>query len=247
MGILDFFGRNKGGAIKKHAARAANKKTQAQDRWQSLRFLGDHAGEAGNPEEERLEAINGLLGRFGFRMDPSITDQDEKDLAMAGIVAGGETAIAPVKDYMRKNERIAWPLKMLQQLLPKEEVCSYLIELLSEMETEYERDPSKKNDIIAQLEIIDDERVAPAVVRFVEDVNEGIRFHAVCTVLAQGNAEGHKAQLAALLPEEESVRVRVKVLEAFAAKDWELGEIAGELTQLPVGFALDGAKVVARG
>ena len=84
MGLFDFF---KGGAgskgtaststLRKHAARVANKRAQAPDRWDSIQALA----QMGTPE-----AIEALLVRFSFQTDPSITDQEEKDAAFEAAI-----------------------------------------------------------------------------------------------------------------------------------------------------------------
>ncbi|HJK94240.1 MAG TPA: HEAT repeat domain-containing protein [Polyangiaceae bacterium LLY-WYZ-15_(1-7)] len=236
MGLFDFFGRKSGArAFEKHAARAANKRAQGPDRWASLQALG---------EMKTPEAVEALLQRFTFRVDPSITDQEEKDLAFHAIVGSGEVAIEPVKAFLRESDAIAWPVKMLQKLVVEAEVVGELVALLESMDTEYERDPQKKIDTIMQLEEYQDERIRPAVEPFLDDVNEATRFHAVGTLLRQEDASASREALLKALAEEESVRVRVVLLDGFIEHDWELGKAVSEVQKkLPTGYVLDGTKV----
>lgn len=236
MGLFDFFGRKTStSGLAKHAARAANKRAQNPDRWQSLRALG---------EMKTPEAVEGLLQRFTFRIDPSITDQEEKDLAMEGILGAGDAAIEPVRAFLRASESIAWPVKMLQQLVSSEELVTDLLGLLENMGTDYERDPQRKVDAIMQLEELDDPRITPAVVRFFEDSSESARFHAVQTVVAQANADEARDALLELGAREESVRVRVRILDAVATREWSLGDDPTRFDALmPPGFVRDGDKV----
>ena len=81
--------------LKKHAERATNRRAQAVDRWDGIQALV----KIGTPE-----AVEALLPRFNFYVDPSITDQDEKDSAFEGIVRAGESAIAPIVAFMRRAE-----------------------------------------------------------------------------------------------------------------------------------------------
>jgi len=242
MGFLDFL---KGGnSLKKHGPRAANKRAQNPDRWQSLIVVGKIAKDEGRSEQERQDAVEALLQRFEFRIDPSITDQEEKDLALTGIVDAGPLAIEPVQGYLKSTEKIAWPVKMLQQLMSESEVVGALLEVLEGMDTDYERDPKKKVDTIAQLEDFRDDRIRPAVERFLEDVNETVRFHSVATILAQEDAEEARGALLELATKDESVRVRSVVLDAFMERDWDLGERAEDVQpMLPPGYVLDGVNV----
>ncbi len=89
MGLFDFFKRDKGEGddgkpVDKKLASldktASNKRAQAYDRDEAIRQLI----EIGTPG-----AAGALLRRFNLKVDPSITDQDEKQLAFEGIVAIG--------------------------------------------------------------------------------------------------------------------------------------------------------------
>ncbi len=215
----------------RHVKRVSTKRSQNADRWSSLVALGQMGTE---------ESVAALLRRFRFRVDPSITDQEEKDLAFRGIIGTGDAAIPPVRQFLHDSESIAWPVKMLQQLVTPEALVDDLLAVLEDMGTDYERDPQRKIDVLMHLEERNDPRVAEAVGRFLEDVNETARFHAIATLLAQEQAETHKDKLIDTVVAEESVRVRVKILDAFIAQGWELGERADEvMPNLPPGYALD--------
>ncbi len=226
-----FGGKSESSQLQKHIERVANKRLQSPDRWDSIQAL---------VRARTSEAIAGLLPRFTFYVDPSISDQDEKDAAFEGIIAAGEMAIEPVVAFLRKAESLSWPLKMLDRLERPEAVIGHLLDLLVGMDTEYERDPQRKIQVLAALEERRDPRIGAAIVRFVEDANETVRFHAVSSLLAQPDAEAHREALLAAFEREESVRVRARILDGFAAARWSLGERAPSLRpHMPSGFALD--------
>src|SRR5687768_3186496 len=140
MALFGLFGKKSDSAqLKKWAERAQNRRAQAIDRWEAIQALVN---------AKSAEAAEALLPRFTFYVDPSITDQEEKDLAFDGIVATGEVAVAPVVAFLRKADSISWPLKILDRLLPRESVIEKLLELLTGMDTEYERDPQRKIQIL---------------------------------------------------------------------------------------------------
>lgn len=194
---------------RKHAERVANKRAQAADRWESIQALAQ-AARGGDSA-----AVAALLPRFTFYVDPSITDQDEKDAAFHAVVDVGADAVAPVVAFMRKAESIAWPLKILASVESEAEVVGHLLELLAPMDVEYERDPQRKIDIIAALEARADERVVPALTRFLQDANETVRFNAVGATLAQAQAGDALVELVDCAAADESVRVRNRVLEGL--------------------------------
>jgi hypothetical protein len=217
--------------LKKHGERATNRRAQAIDRWEGIQGL---------LKMSSPEAVEALLPRFTFYVDPSITDQDEKDAAFDGIVALGQDAVAPVTAFLRRADSISWPVKILERIVSPEAVVGTLIELLAAMDTEYERDPQRKVQTLTSLEERADPRIAAAVVRFLEDANETVRFQAVGALLAQPEAAEHRVALLRCFCAEESVRVRNRILDGFGARAWDVGELATEVkSRLPAGYSLD--------
>jgi HEAT repeat protein len=234
-----FGGGGKGaGAVKRHAERAANKRAQAPDRWEALQALANMG---------TVEAVEALLPRFKFVVEPSITDGEEKDLAFQGVIAAGDAAVEPVVAYLQKAESISWYLKMLDQLLPDEQVIGHLLALLEKMDTEYERDPQRKIQMIGTLGERKDPRIVAGVVRFLDDANETVRFHSVSAIAAQDDPVAAKELLIDLLGKEDSVRVRVKICEALHQHGGSVGDRAAKLKdRVPSGWFLDAQGVPKR-
>lgn len=229
MGLFDFF--SKKGAqtpVQKLAAKAADKRGMAPDRWEALQALAKIDSE---------EAVEALLRRFTFYVDPSITDQEEKDSVFEAVVAKGALAVEPLKRFIRKSESLSWPLKMLDRVLPSDEVVAILVDLLEGMDTEYERDPTRKLQLLAELETRKGAGVVPAVMPFLKDVNETARFHAVNALFAQEEAEqAHEALLEALY-REDSMRTKARILDGCAQRGWAVD--AARIGKLPEGFTID--------
>jgi len=236
VGLFDLFGGGADRTFKKHAERAADKRAQAVERMASIEYLA----EDGSPE-----AVAALLKRFAFYVEPSITDEEEKDRALRGIVAAGEDALDPLRRHARIAENLVWPLKMLEEILEEESYVGEMIDILSRFDTEYERDPQRKIDLLSLLEERTDPRIAPAALRFLEDVNETVRFHTVGAVLHQADEAASREPMLAHLCKEESVRVRNRILEAFASLGWGVQGFRAEVEKLlPKGWVIDRAGVV---
>lgn len=229
MGLFDVF-KGGGGGLTKHITRVANKRAQQHERWESIQVLAKDGSD---------EAIRGLLVRFTVRVDPSITDGEEKNAAFHGIVQNGELALEPVRDFLESSDTLAWPLKILREIQTEEQVITILLELLAKMHTEYERDPHKKIDVMATFEEHQDPRIVEAVTRFLEDMNETARFHAVGAIFHQDNAEQARDQLAKAFVVEESVRVRMRILDGFIEQGWKLADVKEEAAKkMPTGYSL---------
>ena len=229
MGLFDVF-KGGGGGLKKHVARVANKRAQKHERWESIQVLAADGSD---------EALRALLTRFTVRVDPSITDGEEKNEAFHAIAQHGEAALEPVRDFLNSAENLAWPLKLLREIQTEEQVTTILLELLSRMDTEYERDPQKKIDLIASFEEHKDPRIVEAVIRFLDDMNETVRFHAAGAILAQDEADAALDALTKAFLAEESVRVRMRMLDGYVERGWKLADVKEEATKkMPRGYSL---------
>ena len=127
MGLFDLFKskskdngtgeKKKSGAAAKWAEAAGSKRAQAYDRQEAIQELSK-LGTA--------EAVEALLKRFTFQIDPSITDQEEKELAFDGILKAGQDAIEPVRAFTAKAESLGWPIRIAKELLDEEELVEEL-------------------------------------------------------------------------------------------------------------------------
>jgi HEAT repeats len=243
MGLFDLFkaGDKKAGSKANPAAKWADrleKRAQNYDRQEAINALS----EMGTPE-----AVTVLLKRFTFHMDPSITDQEEKDAAFRGILKAGRAAVAPVRAFAAKAESLAWPMKIMDELLDEPEYVEELLKWLERWDTEYAKFVDPKVQILTALEEHKHPRIREAVERFLEDVNEPARFHAASTLLAQEDAAAAPA-LARLLGDEESLRVRTRITEGLSTRGWTVPEDEREAAAkgLPPGYAIDASGRVSK-
>ena len=112
-----------------------------------------------------------------------------------------------MRAFAAKAESLAWPMKIMKELVGDDEYVDELLRWLSRWDTEYSKFVDPKVQILAALEEHKHAGIRDEVERFLEDVNEPARFHAVSALLAQDDAAAVPA-LAHLLGDEESVRVR---------------------------------------
>ncbi|MBK6576947.1 MAG: hypothetical protein IPG17_12230 [Sandaracinaceae bacterium] len=239
MGLLDIFAKNDSpAAIKKHAARVGNKRSQAQDRWDSIKALRKAGG---------VLAAEGLLPRFDYKVDPSISDREEKDYVVECLVHIGEAGLPAVRAFLQSSDSIAWPLRVLTQLLDEQAVIAELLALLGEMSAEYERFPEKKIQVLAELEERRDPRIAEAVLPFIRDMNETARLHAMGALLRQADAAPFVDAVVDAFLEEESARIRATVLDRLAAASLPVGARQAEVAaRMPSGYKLDAGGVPQR-
>lgn len=239
MGLFDLF-KGKGKDEKKKSSPAAkwaeaagSKRAQPLDRQEAIAELC---------KLKSADAVQALLRRFTFTTDPSITDQEEKDMAFEGIVAAGREAIEPVRSFVAKAESLAWPMRIMREVLSTEEFVDELMVWLKPWDTEYAKFIDPKLQILTALSEHEHPAIIEAVKPFLEDVNESARFHAVMATLAQKNQES-LGPLLNLLIDEESVRVRSKIADGLVALGWAVGDEQRDAVRkaLPAQYGVDGS------
>ena len=174
------------------------------------------------------EAVEVLLKRFTFHMDPSITDQEEKDAAFRGILRAGRNAIEPVRAFAAKAESLAWPMKIIKS-------CS------TRASTSRSSCAGSRSGTPTTPKFVDPEGAdprgargasPPAYPRRGGTLSRGRqRAGALSCGLDPPCARRHGAvpALEKLLLEEESVRVRTRVAEGLASRAWPFPEDDREL------------------
>ncbi|CAN5485523.1 hypothetical protein BH09MYX1_BH09MYX1_60670 [soil metagenome] len=270
MGFWDFFkGNDNKGArvgekppqIRKEVVRwadkAADKRGQNYDRQEALVALADLCQPLSNEDElkktdkgkiqvEEHRATQGdasaaLLRRFNFIIDPTITDQEEKQLAFDGILGAGKLALPGVRKYAAKAESVAWPIRIMKAMLGEEAMVNELLKMLEKWDTEYAKFVDPKLQLLSELEEHRDSRIFEAVTGFLMDVNETARFHAVGCSFSQED-DAAIDPLVEMFCDEESLRIRNRVCEGFLARGWVVPEArrAEMRKSLPSEFSIDG-------
>src|SRR5580658_7485214 len=146
MGLFDLFKGEKKGSKGNPASKWAErveKRAQNYDRQEAIQALAEMA---------TAEAVEVLLKRFTFHIDPSITDQEEKESAFRGILRAEKNAIEPVRAFAGKAESLAWPMKILKELVDDQEYTEELLRWLARWDTEYAKFVDPKVQILTALE-----------------------------------------------------------------------------------------------
>jgi hypothetical protein len=228
MGFLDLFGGGKG-KLAKHIARAKNKDAQSADRFASLEALRDDGS---------VEAIEGLLSRFTIRYDKSIEDEQEKQWVFDELVRMGRennAKLLPVlQKHLRSADSIAWGLKILHEVASADEAWPVLADLCERNDNTYTRDPSKKIQLLHYLGEQSDARCGKALLPYVEDMDEGVRFVTVEGLLRHKSPETAREPLLNLLtnPKEESRRIKKRIIDGFADHAWDVKGFSGTVEKM---------------
>jgi hypothetical protein len=232
MGILDLFSKEK--SRERNAGRVINKYAQSPDRLKAMQtLLAD-----GSPE-----ALYSVMRRFGMMYDKTIDDEQEKDYLFESLVEKGGIVLQPLKKYLLAAESISWPLRVLDKIVAtKDEVISVLAEVMQRHEPGYERDPTKKMQLLTHLGGIKNPRVPALVVPYLADMDAGVRYTAAESLLKQGDEETAREPLLAIFvsDQEESLRLRIRIADGFAELGWPVGDKRAEVEKrLPEAFTIE--------
>lgn len=234
MALFGLFGsKDPAEVIKRLQTKATQKfgptegRTKALD---DLREMGTHA------------AFLGMLQRFTVNVEPSITDQTEKQFVFEVLVDAGQQAIKPVKEFILRSESPTWAVKVLEQLVPSSEVVETILDALDREGPDYTRDPEKKLTLVRHLQRFEDERIAPRLVPFLADVSEDVCVAAIAVVSARPNEIVQEPLVQALLRANEisSERLRLAAAEALQTTAFSVkGHTPAVTAALPSGFSID--------
>jgi len=236
MGLFDIFSKEKREtrARASHLQRVVSKFAQSGDRYRSMEALAQDGSE---------EATLGLLRRFGMMYDKSIEDEQEKEWVFDTLAAKGASVLPAVKRYLEIADSVSWPLRLLQKMAnTKDEEIDAVAAILARHEPGYERDPTKKMQLIRHVGLSKHARATGLILPYLEDMDEGVRYATVEALLTLKDEAASKDRLLALFisDTEESLRLRIRVADGFAELGWPLGEAQAQVrAKLPEGFQID--------
>jgi hypothetical protein len=219
MGFLDFlFDKKKARArqIQKLRKKLTNIWMQSPDRNDAASQLF----QIGTPA-----ALHALMDRFKIKTQNTTYDIEEKNY-IYDMMAGAGPGIAEVVKGNVRNEPavINWQMRVLEDVLPSQEMAVFITELLAGMDIEYERDPQKKEQLLLRAQGYPDfEDLQREVARFTVDDNEDIRFQSVSAVIKSDDDWARHA-LRENLRVEDSGRLFEMVCQRFIEKAWTVLE-----------------------
>jgi HEAT repeat protein len=215
MSILDLFSKESRVKRARESAmkKAVSKFDQSADRFKALQTLRDDGS---------AEALYGLLRRFGMMYDKTIEDEQEKDWVFEVLAEKGSTILPALEKYLMAADSISWPLRLLDKIADREKELVVLGKILERHEPGYERDPTKKIQLLNHLAGLKDKRVPPLVAPYLKDMDEGVRYAAVESLVRQGDEEAASPALVALFTsaDEDSLRIRLQIADGFADRGW---------------------------
>lgn len=249
MGLKDIFfggsGRGKG-RIDRLTKRVTNQYAQAVERYDAMESLIKLAAELWTKAEklpagaersaleaEVDEAYVALLKRFTMTASKTIDDEEEKGWLYRRLIAIGKPMLRPIALFCKDSESIAWALRVVEDIANEDEEWALIEALLDIHPVGYERDSAAKLQMLTHIKEIDDPRVGEILARYLRDPDENVRFFCIEALIENGEP-GSRDPLVAVLtnPEEESVRLRSRILDGLADLRWDVSGSADAIRKV---------------
>lgn len=241
--VFGLFSKEK--SLQRTIERATNKLAQQADRFPALERLLEEGSE---------EALFGLCRRFGVTSQKSVEDEQEKSWVVDALVGKGAVALPAVRRYIKSAEALAFPLKVLERIAEPAVVLTVVDEVLAGEQPGYVRHPERRIDLLRWLsgwKGASSAEITRRLTPYLSDFDENVRFATIEGLAQHEISEVGAALLTALLrPEEESNRIRRRLLEVMADKRLAVAERRDEVAALLTGplaaFAIEDGLVKRR-
>jgi len=234
--VFGLFSKEK--ALQRTIEKATNKLAQQPDRWGALEKL---------KEDGSGDALVGLCKRFSITSMKGVEDEAEKAWVVETLVAKGEAALDPVVRYMKTAEQLAFPLRVLERIAPRDRVLQVADELFASEPPGYVRMPERRIDLLrwfAEWKPVTDDELVSRFTPYVTDFDENVRFAAIDGMASRDPAKIAGPLLAALVrPEEESGRIKRAIAEVLERTKIPLGDQAAAVAGVMTGPLADAFKI----
>lgn len=227
------------GKVDKLIKTATNPYAQSADRYHAMEQLLSDGSE---------EALTGLFRRFTVVSTKSIEDEEEKGWIYRQLSGLGPKALGPARAFCLEADNIAWALRIVEDVADETQEWEILDALLERHPPGYERDPSKKLQLLTHVAEIEDPQVPRILETYLDDPDEQIRFMMVEQLIDIGDVGAREPLLRRLIdPAEDSLRIRTKILDGLADRAWDVSDHAeGVAKNIGHEHALEGGKIVRR-
>jgi HEAT repeat protein len=231
-------------SVERAIEKAKNSKIKPDDRRPALQTLA---------EDGSKESIKALMTRLTFTYATNVVaDEEEKQYVFSVLVSFGEKALPALKEHLNEAPTLSWDLQLLTELCEPEQAWEYVADLLEKFDPEYERDPTRKQQLLTYVGDFEHEQASQALVPFVEDHDETVRFISVEGLLRQKQEAIAREPLLKVLVsnEEESLRIKNRICDGFIEHGWLVkgfrGTVEKMLAKQDADYVVDGKGRIKR-
>ena len=152
-----------------------------------------------------------------------------------------------MKKYIESYDKVTWAIDALKKLQQNEVLVPFLFEVLAEGDPVRIRG-EKAHQILKALENLEDPAVVVGVIPCLSSPDDTVRIAAVECLEEYAEESAREPFLEALVsPEEDSMRVKMKIAQAFEKFNWDVKGFRKKVeSALPEGFRVTSKGRVTR-
>ena len=227
--MFGLFSRTK--SIKRTTDKALNKFGQSIERIHAMEKLLNDGSD---------ESLYTLVRRFSFNCHKTIEDEQEKQWVYETLSKQGQAVIVPLCRFIQSNDSITYPLRVLENVVPEDQILTIIDELLEKEPVGYTRHTNKRVqllDWIGELEMISPQNSTDRIIPYLEDFDESIRFAAVNAIKHRMTPDIEKQLVPPLIQamtrtSEESLRIKIHIAEILVENNSDLRLHVQQITPL---------------
>ncbi len=239
--MFDFFKRNQPPTTKQ-IEKVVKKLTEPQGEDAPRIEAAQRLSDWGTPD-----ALYGLLKRFTISSKVITQDIEEKRMVVQMLVDKDREAVDPILRFLASHHQVEWPIQALSEILPREELVPKLVSALEKIAAASAfTPPEHKSDLIRAMRGHVTPEIAAVLKQFLSDDDDDVRI-AATDAIAEVGEDMREPLLEALLEADDRPRIRIKIAEIFADKDWPVKGYRPKVEQaLPEGFHVTAKGLIRR-
>ena len=193
------------------------------------------------------DSLYALLKRFTISSKVMTQDIEEKRMVVDMLAEKGRSAVDPIVRFLSSHHNVEWPVQALSRILPREELVPRLVEILGKVAAASQfTPPEHKSDLIRAMRGHVTPEIAAVLRNFLADDDDDVRIAAI-EAIAEAGEDGREQLLETLIATNDRPRIRIKIAEVFADRDWPVKGYRPKVEEnLPEGFHITAKGVIRR-
>jgi len=192
------------------------------------------------------ESLYGLLKRFTMSSKVITQDVEEKRYVVRLLVEKGDDAVAPILQFIKKNQQVEWAVQALAQILTRDDLVPKLVEALEYVGEGEFTSPEHRTSLIRAMHGLVTPEIATTIRKFLKDDDDDVRIAAI-HALAELGEQMRELLLETYVDSEDRPRIRIAVCEVFADHEWPVKGFRPKIEEgLPDGFHLTSKGLIRR-
>lgn len=168
------------------------------------------------------EAYKALLGRFTITASGQIADEQEKRELVDRLAEVGEPVLDQVKEFIRGEQSIVFPIQALCRILGREDARAFLIETLHRYEPLDHRSIKAKITLVTSLTDLAEPEHAEVFVPYLQDHDDDVQFNAIVALEKLANPDTCAPLAKVCCGDDHAQRIQRRAAHALADLGWNV-------------------------